>query len=959
MAKKRKKAVRLNLSEHTLDINERKCDFDLFDFNEIKEYVKELTGTRTYQFEAIKKTLIYLWGGRYKNLEQLATENFKKKDSIKERFFSEENFLRHLPLPKRLSGVIHMATGTGKSFVIFAIAYLSVVMKKAKRVLVLGPSSTIIEEGLRNKFKRLMDDPRLHSKLPPKYRNMPVILLDETKPAEDYCIIIENINAVYNKDRNAIGDTLFSQTDEVLVLSDEVHHAYTHLNFTETDLILSEQEGRGEERKERLWMKFLREEKKITRHIGFTGTPYNQDEYFTDIIYNYSIPDALEGDFIKKINPILHTESDEKNRKLTQDQGFEVIYKTHLANKDKYSYPVRTGSDEKPVVKPITVFIGPSKPMAQKKSEEFIKYLAQEIKNESNDRAFPDSHYETIARTRVICVISGPTESEYKKQLDEIESLDEPAEFIFAVNKLSEGWDVDNVFQIVPMQERVFNSKLLISQVLGRGLRIPRQVTHGKILGNYPIVTITNHEKFADHIRELVDSVTQCEVYLTSRPLRSETGCERAKHNFNTFNLRYTPVSRLEDKPAENGDKKPTSLMLKKQEEKLNYKITYLVTGDKKFRLKKNFFTIDEIVYNQVKRFATRVFENKHFNFGDIVIEDRIPDVDDIRNVISAAMKEAGIEGDRLSEENAQTIDLYFSQFLPTGKKKPKRESVPGNLELVKTENMDRTSIRVSELDKDTIIFMSADYENELSKENLFVLNYLNSLRGKQKQAEAQLSLFEEEYDNFIKKHSDRIWIFAGYKSPYIVNTSVFKTPQNIVRVTSNPEKLFVYKLIENARYVDSWIKSRDMAFYSIEYEYFRRGKDRVRGSFNPDFFIKIDLDRYLLILNEDGADTSQLRTLQDNGIDTIIRVVEIKADDDDDEATPAKKRYAEEHFATLNERLMNGEGLPAEALVDTENHVNQIYAFDLLTPSQYEYWFSNLRKGDDERYSGVLKNMA
>ena len=33
---------------------------------------------------------------------------------------------------------------------------------------------------------------------------------------------------------------------------------------------------------------------------------------------------------------------------------------------------------------------------------------------------------------------------------------------------LSEGWDVDNVFQIVPMEERVFNSKLLISQVLER-----------------------------------------------------------------------------------------------------------------------------------------------------------------------------------------------------------------------------------------------------------------------------------------------------------------------------------------------------------------------------------------------------------------------------------------------------------------------------------------------------------
>ena len=43
-------------------------------------------------------------------------------------------------------------------------------------------------------------------------------------------------------------------------------------------------------------------------------------------------------------------------------------------------------------------------------------------------------------------------ESEYKKKLEEIESLREPTEFIFAVEKLSEGWDVDNVFQIVPLR---------------------------------------------------------------------------------------------------------------------------------------------------------------------------------------------------------------------------------------------------------------------------------------------------------------------------------------------------------------------------------------------------------------------------------------------------------------------------------------------------------------------------
>jgi len=46
-------------------------------------------------------------------------------------------------------------------------------------------------------------------------------------------------------------------------------------------------------------------------------------------------------------------------------------------------------------------------------------------------------------------------------------------EWIVSVSMLNEGWDVKRVFQIVPHEEKAFNSKLLIAQVLGRGLRVP------------------------------------------------------------------------------------------------------------------------------------------------------------------------------------------------------------------------------------------------------------------------------------------------------------------------------------------------------------------------------------------------------------------------------------------------------------------------------------------------------
>ena len=163
------KVEKLYLSNHTLDITVRKCNYDKFDFSEVEDFVRELVGSREYQFKTIKELMIYLWGGSYQDVSELARENYAKKVAIQQRFQSEENFLRHLPLPDRLSGVVHLATGTGKSYVMFALAYLSIVLGKVKRVLVLGPSSTVIERGLRGKFREYLYGEtarRLKQKLP-------------------------------------------------------------------------------------------------------------------------------------------------------------------------------------------------------------------------------------------------------------------------------------------------------------------------------------------------------------------------------------------------------------------------------------------------------------------------------------------------------------------------------------------------------------------------------------------------------------------------------------------------------------------------------------------------------------------------------------------------------------------------------------------------------------------------
>ena len=937
----------MNLSDHTLDINIRKCNYSKFDFREISEYVRELAGSRDYEYEAIQQVMIYLWGGGYQSISELSRENFRKtnKPRIQHRFGTEENFLFHLPLPDRLSGVVHMATGTGKSYVIFAIAYLSIVMGLTKRVLVLGPASTIIEQGLREKFRALMLKRELNSKLPQKYRGKVVQLLTDNDPVEDDSIVIENINAVYTF--GGITDTLFKNTGEVLVLGDEIHHAYSHLEYADNRLILDKEDGRegtGEARDERLWMRFLRTNSKITRHIGFTGTPYNQNEYFADIIYNYSIKDATEEKYIKRINAVIRTETDEGDQRLTVDQRFEMVLKNHLENCEKYAYRDNTGKGR---VKPITIFICPNQKNAQKRTDEFVHFLASYEKKRGVATG-TDSEIEDAIRKKVICVVSRISQSEYKEDLDHIEETapDKPGGkvgFVFAVNKLSEGWDVENVFQIVPMEEKVFASKLLISQVLGRGMRLPREVPHAQIMQNYPILTVTNHDRFAEHIKELVNSVTESDMYITSSVLPGrEEG--RGAHHFTLFNLNYIASARAEQAEIVREIKPPEKLTLTPFEENLG--VTVIRTRDeKRYELARNFYTLDQIVYDVYSRFQIRTFESFHFDFGSVVVDERYPEEEEIRQVIEEAMKEAGIDGTRLSPDNRKEIDIFFNRFLPPGKKKRVFENIEGDILPVPTSQMARSGIRLSELERDRAAFLSEDYETEIGEPDKLVLEFLKESRG-QLEEKPQMSLFQPE--EYVERRHDiiRPFVKGDTRPPYVVNTSMLKSPQTTILVSHSPEKEFVFQLIEHADYFHSWIKSPDKGFYSIGYEYWRGGKDRVRRSFNPDFFIKINLDDYISLLEEltTGDHLDDLKELQNEGIETLIRVVEIKSDEEQDESTPAKAEYARAHFERVNERLKasNLADLPPEYRGDARQHC----AFDLLTPLDFLRWFSDLRKG-------------
>lgn len=93
---------------------------------------------------------------------------------------------------------------------------------------------------------------------------------------------------------------------------------------------------------------------------------------------------------------------------------------------------------------------------------------------------------------------SGAAEEEMISRLLAVESHDEPTEIVIHVNLLKEGWDVTNLYTIVPL--RAANPRTLIEQSIGRGLRLP----YGKRTGVAAVdrLNIVAHDRFQQIVHE-------------------------------------------------------------------------------------------------------------------------------------------------------------------------------------------------------------------------------------------------------------------------------------------------------------------------------------------------------------------------------------------------------------------------------------------------------------------------
>lgn len=137
--------LKIQASNLVLNINNtydpKKLDLEKWD-----EYLDLLCGERTYQKESIKAAIIYLASGEYSSINQLSKENYRNNIDLQDKYKSEKELLKSLQLPGKLSGVIDLATGTGKSYIMYGIAQMMLALNVVKRVLILCPSVTIEQE---------------------------------------------------------------------------------------------------------------------------------------------------------------------------------------------------------------------------------------------------------------------------------------------------------------------------------------------------------------------------------------------------------------------------------------------------------------------------------------------------------------------------------------------------------------------------------------------------------------------------------------------------------------------------------------------------------------------------------------------------------------------------------------------------------------------------------------------
>ena len=407
-------------------------------------------------------------------VEKAATEYCEKQRRIQ----SEFNFP---------SFCYAMATGIGKTRLMGACIYYLYKTKGYKHFFILAPGSTIYDKFRKESnpnhpkyiFKGLeseMGKPKVYDgenydTYPVKFEQMTLSI----EKASEIQLFIFNIGKIFNsktdvqfnfhKFKETLGASfadVLAQFDDLVICMDEAHRYYAPASMKAINYL------------------------KPVLGLEFTATPKST----SNVIYAYDLArGAVEG-YLKipvvmgRSNMAGYSQNDIEEMKIRDGLTLHEHRKTVLKQ-----YCSDNGLD---YVKPIVLIACKDTDHAKK-----IRALI-----DSDD--FQNGKY----KGKVIEIHSkqtGEESDENIRLLLSIESNANPVEIVLHVYKLKEGWDVNNLFTIIPLNAA--KSDILAMQTIGRGLRLP----FGEQTGNEDLDTldIVAH----DHYRELVDEIKSSDIF--------------------------------------------------------------------------------------------------------------------------------------------------------------------------------------------------------------------------------------------------------------------------------------------------------------------------------------------------------------------------------------------------------------------------------------------------------------
>lgn len=242
--------------------------------------------------------------------------------------------------------------------------------------------------------------------------------------------------------------------------------------------------------------------------LELTATPFiegkgSKAEAFKNVIFDYPLARAMQDGFVKE--PAVATQKNFDANRFSAPEIEKIKLEDGIRLHEDVKVRLETYAREtsQPIVKPFVLVIARDTTHAG----ELLKLIQS------------DGFFEGRYKSKVIQVDSSKTGAEEEEMIErllKVEHTDEPTEIVIHVNMLKEGWDVTNLYTIVPL--RAANARVLIEQSIGRGLRLP----YGKRTGVKAVdrLSIVAHDRFQEIVDEAnkPDSAIRLEKIILDAP---------------------------------------------------------------------------------------------------------------------------------------------------------------------------------------------------------------------------------------------------------------------------------------------------------------------------------------------------------------------------------------------------------------------------------------------------------